>query len=114
LILLQRVRTARTFPPAADQGGEVTLSVERRGTSSAGRRHSLPIGVVNHVSGGEYTLEVGTGRAWLDEDVAFGVAVHLASHQFTAGLVPDSHEQALGSPALLLAGFDVPQDHARN
>ena len=69
--------------------------------------------MVDHVSGGEYALEVGTGRAWLDEDVALGVEVDLASHQFTARLVPDRDEQALGSPALLLAGFDVAQDHAR-
>ena len=44
-------------------------------------------------------FEIGPGRAGLHEYVALGVEVHLAGHQLTPRLVPDSDEQSLGGPA---------------
>ena len=76
------------------ESGDVTLGVERGRAAGAGSRHRLPVVVVDHVTTGEDTVQVGARGGVVDEHIAVLVEVDLTAEQLGPRVVADRDEQA--------------------
>src|SRR3954447_25501834 len=74
--------------------GEPALGVDRGGGPGARRGDRLPVDVVDHVTAGEDTVDVGACARVLDLDVTVVVQLELTGEQLAARVVPDRDEQS--------------------
>src|SRR3954451_18839489 len=74
--------------------GDPALGVDRGGGPGARRGDRLPVDVVDHVTAGEDTVDVGARARVLDLDVTVVVQLELTGEQLAARIVPDRDEQS--------------------